>query len=42
MQRCVFIFLIFFFVFRDVWPNTLNVLNLGKHAVSVSDWSLAM
>ncbi len=39
MQRCVFVFVFVFF--RDVWPNTLNVLNLGKHAVSVSDWSLA-
>lgn len=33
---------VLFFLSRDVWPNTLNVSSLGKHAVSVSDWLLAL
>lgn len=32
---CLFLF------YRNIWPNTLYVLSLGKHAVSVSDWLLA-
>lgn len=30
MQQCVFVLFR-----RDVWPNTLYIQSLGKHAVSV-------